>query len=240
MNAMPPRARIARRLAAGLFAVAVVAPCLAAAAALPPDAHPGMEGLLVFCTVTPAGLSDNCRFGAAITSPTERLKAGTELGYLDAHPFRIFGAQSGAEVEVFVRLSVSRAGPGFRVTDPDAIGQPPAQAAIEDPVWVHSPHDPWGGAFIPDDAFRTNEAGRATVSCTVTGSGALANCWLKQEAPTGRGFGYGVLRLMQFAQMTTLTANGQPVAGRPYDLTLVYTGSGGDPRLLPETPSWQP
>jgi hypothetical protein len=81
---------------------------IAAAAAVPASANAqaGAEKVIVVCTVTAQNLSKNCRFDYDIDDEIERMKAGTELGYLDNHPFPIAGV-AGTDVKVLVRLNVS-------------------------------------------------------------------------------------------------------------------------------------
>ncbi len=164
------------------------------------------------------GLSRNCRFYTAVDDPPERLKAGTELGFLDAHPFPIPGAEPGADVKVLVRLKVSpdKTGKGFDVAAPESAAQESTGQEITDPVWIDSPHAPWASGFVPELAYRLNRSGEAKVRCTATAAGALTDCWVEKEAPPGLGFGEASLMLMQHARMKPLTASGAPVACLSY------------------------
>jgi len=203
-------------------------PVAALGAALPPDTQADAARIFVVCSVTDQETSKNCRFYAPIDDPSERLKAGTELGFLDTHPFSIPGADPGADVKVLVRLKVSAVagGKGFDVSAAEAASPSPAGAEIKDPVWVVSPHASWTAGFVPERAFRTNQTGEATVRCEATEAGTLVNCWVRHESPTGFGFGEAALLLLQHARMKPLTASGAPVAGRAYVQTFKYAGQG--------------
>jgi hypothetical protein len=195
---------------------------------LPDDTQPAAGQIIVLCTVTAQGSSKDCRFEEAITNPTQRLKAGTELGFLDAHPFAISGATPGTDVAVCVRLVVraSYVHPGFDVTGPDEMFRPASGPPITDPIWSVSPHDSWTSPFIPDIAVRRHQGGSATVRCTATLAGGLVNCWVQQESPANFGFGAAAMLILQHARMASLSASGQSVAGRPYIQTFAYGADG--------------
>lgn len=190
----------------------------------PPDTHPGAERVVVMCTVTAQGLSSDCRFDWGMKEDAKRLKAGSELGYLDAHPIPIAGAAPGAEVKVCVRLLLTPApgGKGYYVTGASAPA--PSGPPIEDPVWVQSPHDSWIDGFVPELAVRFAQHGSATVSCTATADGALANCWVREDTRPDLGFGIAGMLALQHARMAPTTASGAPVAGRTYVQTFVFDG----------------
>ncbi len=198
------------------------------------------EKVFVLCTVGELGLSKNCRFAYPIGGDRERLKAGSELSFLDAHPFALIGAGTGSDVNVLVNLSVSEAsdGKGFEIAVPTSGLQP--SLAISDPAWLRSPHDPWTGDFVPDKAARTNQKGLAVVLCIATERGELSDCRILDEEPTGFGFGLGATRVLQDARMKSVSASGVPVAGRPYVQTFRYDGWGATPPTGAFSPHWAP
>ena len=196
----------------------------------PPDAQPGAERIVLLCSVTDQDLSSNCRFLRAIIDRQERLKAGTELGFLDAHPFPIPGAVPGAEVKVLVRLKVSPGGKGVVVAAPEGVFRASSGEEISDPLWVVSPHDPWTNGFIPEMSARPKQKGHATVRCVATEIGTLVNCWVQEETPAGFGFGEASLLILQHARMQPVSAGGAFVAGRPYVQTCTVDGTYAIPR----------
>lgn len=195
----------------------------------PPDTQSNAALVFLLCSVSDQGLSKNCRFYTPIDAPSERLKAGTELGFLDAHPFPISGARPGADVKVLVRLNVSadKSGQGFEVAAPAGVFQASSASEVRDLVWINSPHASWTGGFVPDLARRMNQRGEATVRCMATQAGALANCWVEKETPTDFGFGEAALLLLQHARMQPVSAGGSSVAGRTYVQTFRYDAGPG-------------
>jgi TonB family protein len=209
----------------------------------PADTQPKADKLMLYCSISDQGLSRNCRFYLPITDPIERLKAGTELGYLDAHPFPISGGQAGAEVKVLVRLAVtpSKSGEGFAVFAPEGAFPIASGSEIKDPVWTTSPHGHWTNGFVPDRAARMEQKGEATARCVATEAGTLVNCWIERETPADFGFGNAALLVMQRARMKPVDADGVPVAGRPYVQTFRYEAcckSPGRNGLI--NPIWAP
>ena len=209
-------------LSLGVLA-SVLAALPAVAADLPPDTQPGADLIWLLCTVSGRQTSENCRYTSGIPDENDRVKAGSILGYLDAHPFPIPGGAVGADARVLVRLTVTQR-PDFRYAIAAAEGQfdPVSAREVRDPAWVYSPYDAWAVAFTPMDAARSTVAGEAGVLCKVIGSGALANCWLEREEPKGWGFGEAALKLLTRARMKPQAANGEPVADRPIAITLKF------------------
>ena len=193
--------------------------------ALPPDTAPGAELVFLLCQVSPQQTSRDCRFYTAINDPAARLKAASELVYLDAHPFPIVGARPGERVKVMVRLSVSQAGDGFAVA---ASPQPAPSSAppIRHPQWIEAPQGVWSRAFTRSLAARANQSGEAKVSCLATDTGAMTDCWVRSESPVDAGFGEAALVLMQHARMKVVGADGAAVAGRAFVDTVNFEGDG--------------
>ena len=191
---------------------------IGAAPPVPPDTQPGAEWIWLVCSATDQRLSSNCRFIDPIIDPRERLKAGTELGYLDAHPFPLADASPGAEVMVLVRLKVRavKGGNAFEIAAPEDMFRALSGPEVSDPIWIRSPHESWASLFYPMRAFRMQQIGTVTMRCMVTATGGLINCWVQQETPVGLGFGKAGTRLLQYARMKPIDAKGEPVAGRPY------------------------
>jgi len=204
----------------------------------PPDTMPGTAQVFVVCAVTAAGLSSQCRFYTAVVGPTERLKAGTELGYLDAHPFPIPGAQAGATVKVLVRMTVSPAanGQGFAVGAPEAVAPSHAGAEIGRPAWIAPPRGLWADALTSELARRQNQEGQATAHCTATAAGTLTECWVETESPPNLGFGEAALVMLQHARMKPMAGNGAPVAGRSYVQTFQFSPNAPYTPMMPSLP----
>lgn len=179
----------------------------------PPDTAPGAERIFLQCAVTPGQTSTHCVFYAPIDDPRERLKAASELVWLDAHPAPITGARPGSKVKVLVRLTVGAASGGFQISAP-APPTPSPEAAIRRPEWLVSPHGSWTRSFTAAVAARTNQSGEATIACLATQTGALTDCWVKHETPADAGFGEAALIVMQHARLKPAGAGGEAIAGR--------------------------
>lgn len=198
------------------------------AASVPPDTQPGADQIWLQCTVTSQQMANNCRYISGLTDEHDRLRAGTILGYLDAHPFPIPGGAVGADASVFVRLNVTERPDhqGFVVTAPEGAAKPPSGTDVQDPVWIYSPYDRWAAGFTPDRVNQTGKGGEAKVLCKVSGAGSLEDCWLEHETPQGWGFGDAALKLLAHVQMKPLGARGEPVADRPFAITIEFKPDG--------------
>ena len=226
----------------GLTLGFVLVSLLAAAVADAAKAQAGSERVIVLCTVTAQGLSKNCRFDYDIDDDVERLKAGTELGFLDTHPFPIPGGVTGSDVKVMVRLNVSPAPDRnrFIVSAPDGALPLAALPVITDPVWVQPPSGRWADQYIPDAAAQANEIGYAVVACIARESGVLGDCWIEAETPPYAGFGAAGMRVLERAHMKSMTDGRATVAGRPYEHVFKYAGWGERAPAVAFEPSWAP
>ena len=205
----------------------ILAATPAAAADVPPDTQPGADLVWLLCTVSNRQVSDNCRFTGGVEAEDQRIKAGSILGYLDAHPFPIPGGPVGADVRTLVRLTVTqRPDERYVITPPQGLFDPPTGNEIRDPDWIASPHDPWAMAFMPAAAVRSNIGGVATAVCKVGAAGALVDCWLEQEEPKGWGFGEAELKVLMHARTKPTDGHGAPVEGRAVAVTLQFKPDG--------------
>ena len=90
---------------------------------------------------------------------------------------------------------------------------PPHQAVITNPDWVRKPDGDEMANYYPDRAQRMNQAGRASISCTVTASGSLSGCSVVSEDPADFGFGQAALKLAHLFKMKPKTEDGSAVGG---------------------------
>ncbi|MEO7643280.1 MAG: TonB family protein [Ramlibacter sp.] len=65
----------------------------------------------------------------------------------------------------------------------------------------------------PKGAIQRRIEGFATINCTVTSEGMLADCVVAAEGPAGEGFGEAALKLAPNFTMRPLAKDGVPVSG---------------------------
>lgn len=116
---------------------------------------------------------------------------------------------------------------------PPAEGQRVASAppAPHKPVWVELPNAEQMAAAYPAKAVDAGRSGRAQIRCTATGDGALAECKMISEEPTGEGFGDAALGLAPRFRMQTALLDGKSAVGEAFDVALRFNPPA------PETPA---
>jgi protein TonB len=98
-------------------------------------------------------------------------------------------------------------------TGATAAQKPAGKPTITNPDWISLPSGEQLDAYYPDLAQILELGGQATMSCTVTATGALTNCSVASEAPAGVGFGQAALGMSKLFQMRPLAVDGHPVGG---------------------------
>jgi TonB family protein len=89
----------------------------------------------------------------------------------------------------------------------------PRPSVITQPDWSRRPNAEDMTRFYPKAAADAHIEGRATLRCTVTAAGDLADCTATGEEPTGQGFDQAVLNLAPLFKMKPMAKDGVPVSG---------------------------
>jgi TonB family protein len=90
--------------------------------------------------------------------------------------------------------------------------QPPLD--IYDPLWLTKVDPSVAVKLFPPEAVAAGRRdGRAIVVCAVAHDGALTDCSVSSETPTGLGFGAAALKIASVMKMNPWTAQGMPVDG---------------------------
>ncbi len=89
----------------------------------------------------------------------------------------------------------------------------PAATIISAPRWHRWPNADDVARVYPHTARDHGVSGSASVTCVVTATGAMRQCVINEEYPTGMGFGDAALRLAPRFTMNPKTSDGHPVEG---------------------------
>lgn len=109
---------------------------------------------------------------------------------------------------------------------------------LSDPVWVKAPdRSDWARAY-PAQAAQAGLSGSAQVRCAATSAGALENCAVVVETPTGAGFGAAALSLMGGMELRSTSQSGQLIAGKSVLVPIKCTLEVLQPGAVVTHPDW--
>jgi TonB family protein len=103
---------------------------------------------------------------------------------------------------------------------PTASRPPPPVISVGD--LSQGPNNGEMQANYPAQALREHVGGRAQVRCIVDSTGALVDCTIQSEEPTGRGFGQATLNITQFWTVRPKTLDGTATQGAVFQKTVVW------------------
>ncbi len=99
-------------------------------------------------------------------------------------------------------------------------------AVIRQPEWDQTPGPSEFARYYPKGA---SGSGEATIRCSVTEVGRLANCVVVSEFPEHQGFGPAALKIAAFFKMKPTQIDGQPVAGGTFSTRFRFNNAGLTP-----------
>ena len=97
----------------------------------------------------------------------------------------------------------------------DAVAPPaePAPIVLTGITWLERPTAHDFIAAYPPEALGRHLNGRASLDCSVTADGTLANCSVRSETPPGEGFGEAALQVATHFRMAATTTSVQTTEG---------------------------
>lgn len=109
----------------------------------------------------------------------------------------------------------------------------PVAGAVVNPDWISKPSGEDVGRFYPAIAQALFIPGHATLHCRVNSLGAVQDCTVVSETPSGLGFGQAAVSLSSLFRMKPKTVDGQAVDGAeitvPINFSLPLWAPAPDP-----------
>ena len=109
------------------------------------------------------------------------------------------------------------------------------------PDWVKKPTPAELFAVYPTEAMKRGRSGKALIGCDVTIEGALRNCEVVSESPSGAGFGAAAVALTPQLLMKPAMRDGRPVEAKirlPINFTAFGSGVPPGSRTVLSNLSW--
>lgn len=99
---------------------------------------------------------------------------------------------------------------------------PAKPVMITDPVWIRRPSAGDLARFYPPRAMTLNARGSAKVRCVLSETGALLDCVILQETPSGMGFGDATVKMAKFMKAKTTNDSGESLVGAYVEFSMNY------------------
>jgi TonB family protein len=107
---------------------------------------------------------------------------------------------------------------------------------VTNPTWLRAPNALEIAATYPKQAFDESLPGQAVVDCVIAANGALRDCVVTSEAPTGRGFGDAAISLSTKFTIRTQMFDGVSAIGAKVAIPIRFWR---DPKDAPPPPKPQ-
>jgi TonB family protein len=110
-------------------------------------------------------------------------------------------------------------------TQPEAVSAPPAYTGpnpVKNEDFLVMPDNDQMQANYPKAALAAQAGGKATVRCTVTSEGSLADCRILYESPNNLGFGDATLAVAQVWKIRPARLDGTSTKGATFQRTVVW------------------
>ena len=99
----------------------------------------------------------------------------------------------------------------------------PTPPVIRHPAWISKPTAAQMERVYPRRQLEDGIGGRVTLRCSVTVTGAMANCSVASETPAGAGFGAAAMKLTRHFRISPRTEDGRAVEGAVVTIPLVFS-----------------
>jgi TonB family protein len=99
---------------------------------------------------------------------------------------------------------------------------------IANPDWLRKPSAEDIGKAYPREAMRAGVIGKARIGCTVSVRGALEQCAVLSESPSGWGFGAAAVAMTRYFSWRPKTVDGVPVGGASAVIPVDFGASSGE------------
>ncbi len=112
--------------------------------------------------------------------------------------------------------------PVAKAAPPPPGGKTGRPSLITNPDWAEQPSPADLTRAYPPEALRRGLGGKATIRCTVTAKGKLADCEPVSEEPAGYGFGAAAMSMTPHMKMRPQLRDGVPVGGAKVSIPIVF------------------
>jgi TonB family protein len=195
-------------LAARLLRVDQEIACDAAVVARHPDARRLYAETLLGAALTPLSVPFGCHWPA---TGAHTLKE--RLTMLNVVPVSSARRKLGLGLTGVIAL----AGAGAVWAANPASGSP-----VQKPVWIEKPTLQDLVSVYPKAAEKADVTGMVMIACGIRQDGRLHACSIRQEAPSGHGFGRAALKLSPRFRMEATEPDGHPTAGMQVTIPIKF------------------